>query len=64
MEEGNVSQREEGYIWENKTASESPSLPVSAALTTRVWNQWNEMVEWTTGMEYWNELGQDLFACI
>ena len=18
------------------------------------WNQWNGMVEWTTGMEYWN----------
>ena len=20
-----------------------------------VWNQWNRMVEWTTGMEYWND---------
>ena len=29
-----------------------------------VWNQWNGMVEWTTGMEYRNELGQDPFACI
>ena len=31
---------------------------------TGVWNQWNGMVEWTTGMEYWNGLGQDLCACI
>ena len=23
---------------------------------------WNGMVEWTTGMEYWNGLGQDLCA--
>ena len=28
-----------------------------------VWNQWNGMVEWTTGMEYWNGLGQDLCTC-
>ena len=28
-----------------------------------VWNQWNGMVEWTSGMEYWNGLGQDLCAC-
>ena len=20
-----------------------------------VWNQWNGMVEWNTGMEYWND---------
>ena len=25
-----------------------------------VWNQLNGMVEWTTGMEYWNGLEQDL----
>ena len=29
-----------------------------------VWNQWNGMVEWTTGMEYWNGLGQDLCVCM
>ena len=28
-----------------------------------VWNHWSGMVEWTTGMEYWNGLGQDLFTC-
>ena len=31
-------------------------------LKAGVWNQWNGMVEWTTGMEYWNGLGQDIFV--
>ena len=26
--------------------------------------QWNGMVEWNGGMDYWNGLGQDLFACM
>ena len=31
-----------------------------------VWNQWNGMVEWTSGMEYWNDLlslKSDVLGC-
>ena len=31
-----------------------------------VWNQWNGMVEWNSGMEYWNDLlslKSDVWGC-
>ena len=28
-----------------------------------VWNQWNGLLEWNTGMEYRNGLGQGLYTC-
>ena len=33
-------------------------------LVVGVWNEWNGMVEWITGMEHWNGLIQDPNACI
>ena len=33
------------------------SLQAKLVLFLRaVWNQWNGMVEWNSGMEYWNDL--------
>ena len=32
-----------------------PVLECNDMCLMGVWNQWNGMVEWTTGMEYWNE---------
>jgi len=40
--------REEGTIYHGAT--------ISQALTRTVKNQWNGMVEWNTGMDYWNDL--------
>jgi hypothetical protein len=25
-------------------------------LMLTIWNQWNRIVEWNSGMEYWNDL--------